>query len=598
MKAARVKKSSSARDAANPMGRKPLGGSSSKKKKSSSSAHASSLEADLQRLADPGKLRPVRAGSAKKKKSGQASARSEEQQLEQELAASARLAAKRQGQGAMEDGDAVAASSGDEEEAGGRDEAHIDARLSRKILEQVHAQQREEEEGEGEEEERQAGVKNSSQRMRQLSSLQSLTGVDEDEMSSADEADDAALDEDDHDADVEDVELSAEDAASLEMFLPSGGGSGKAARTLGDIILDKIREKEQQQAPGGMTHGSNVHFGAGFDGAPVGTDAAAAQAVRAKLDPKIVEVYTKVGKFLSHYSSGKIPKAFKLIPNLKSWEEVLFLTNPDDWSVQSYYVATKLFSSNFNPKQAQRFYAVILLPKIRHDIETNKHLHFHLYQSIKKSLYKPAAFFKGLLLPLAEEGASARESVIMASILAKCTIPVLHSSVALLKLAQMPYSGTTALFIKTLLNKKYSLPRQVIRQLVQYFCAFRNQAGAGEQMPLLWHQTLLTFVQRYKLDLTPNQVTAIKSLLRVQSHHALSAEIRRELAAVAMQHAEQGGTLFEGGATAAAPRPVQGLAAPMSLAMGGGGFTSLAASLKNPQPFGVPAQADASAMEL
>lgn len=77
---------------------------------------------------------------------------------------------------------------------------------------------------------------------------------------------------------------------------------------------------------------------------------------------------------------------------------------------------------------------------------------------MKKSIYKPAAFFRGILLPLAEEGCTLRQSMIIASILAKCSIPVhcsilltlyfsrcitrqaVHSGVALLKLAEMPFS--------------------------------------------------------------------------------------------------------------------------------------------------------------
>ena len=39
------------------------------------------------------------------------------------------------------------------------------------------------------------------------------------------------------------------------------------------------------------------------------------------LDPKVMEVYTAVGKILSRYSAGKIPKAFKVVPTLKNWEE-------------------------------------------------------------------------------------------------------------------------------------------------------------------------------------------------------------------------------------------------------------------------------------
>ena len=32
-------------------------------------------------------------------------------------------------------------------------------------------------------------------------------------------------------------------------------------------------------------------------------------------------MYTAVGKILSRYSAGKIPKAFKVVPTLKNWEE-------------------------------------------------------------------------------------------------------------------------------------------------------------------------------------------------------------------------------------------------------------------------------------
>jgi hypothetical protein len=37
------------------------------------------------------------------------------------------------------------------------------------------------------------------------------------------------------------------------------------------------------------------------------------------------------------YTVGKIPKAFKIIPNLKNWEEVLYLTDPEGWSPQAMF---------------------------------------------------------------------------------------------------------------------------------------------------------------------------------------------------------------------------------------------------------------------
>jgi len=49
-----------------------------------------------------------------------------------------------------------------------------------------------------------------------------------------------------------------------------------------------------------------------------------------------------------------------------------------------------------------RFLNIILLDKVRDDIAENKKLNYHLYMALKKSLYKPGAFFKGFLFPLCQ----------------------------------------------------------------------------------------------------------------------------------------------------------------------------------------------------
>lgn len=51
------------------------------------------------------------------------------------------------------------------------------------------------------------------------------------------------------------------------------------------------------------------------------------------LDDQVVAVYRGVGALLAKYNgAGKVPKAFKIIPSLRNWEEVLYLTNPEAWS--------------------------------------------------------------------------------------------------------------------------------------------------------------------------------------------------------------------------------------------------------------------------
>lgn len=125
----------------------------------------------------------------------------------------------------------------------------------------------------------------------------------------------------------EEENLTDADRRILESFM-----SAEAAprRTLADIIMEKIQEKEERQrmANMGMTEGPAIPH----------------------INPKVEQVYRKVGHLLKTYKSGKLPKAFKIIPSLNNWEEVLLLTNPDDWSAQAMWHATRIFASNFNQR--------------------------------------------------------------------------------------------------------------------------------------------------------------------------------------------------------------------------------------------------------
>lgn len=234
-----------------------------------------------------------------------------------------------------------------------------------------------------------------------------------------------------------------------------------------------------------------------------------------------------MGHLLSRYKSGPLPKAFKILPTLKQWPTLLSITQPDNWTPHALLAATRIFASNLDPKQSQRFYRDILSDRIREEIAMEKKLSVHSYQALKKALYKPAAFFKGLLFPLCESGTcTLREAVIIGSVLSKVSIPVLHSGAALLKMAEMDYSGPNSLFIRVLLDKKYALPYKVVDALVFHFLRFRRDT---RELPVLWHQSFLVFTQRYKSDLTPEQKEALLEVLRAKTHPQITPEIRREI---------------------------------------------------------------------
>lgn len=302
-------------------------------------------------------------------------------------------------------------------------------------------------------------------------------------------------------------ELDANEEELINRFLHADKAQ---TRTLADIIMDKLREKEELENQRQIPSSDST-----------------------SIPPKVVEVYTSVGSLLQHYKSGKLPKALKMLPHLKNWEQILWITRPDMWSPIATYAVTRIFVSNLKVKMAQRFFNLVLLEKCRDDINRHSKLNYHLYLAVKKALFKPAAFYKGILLPLAQSGTcTLREATIFASVLMKVSIPAIHSAAALLRLAEMPYSGSTSVFIRTLLLKKYALPGRVLDALVQHFSSFLSERRL---LPVIWHQSLLIFVQRYKMEFSEAHNETIMHLIRQQSHHEITPEIRRELAMAAKQ---------------------------------------------------------------
>lgn len=377
----------------------------------------------------------------------------------------------------------------------------VEGRLSHKILEQARLQQEELEEEFGLREEKPVPRKKRS------------TGTSVRVKGGDTSSDDETVEEEDEEAEnLEDngdycPEVLEEDERAMEKFMSR---EEHPRETLASLIQDKIRDK-QTEISAQMTETAS--------GMP--------PIISSGMDEKVVSVFKGVAKILNKYRSGKVPKAFKVIPSLSNWEEVLYLTEPENWSAAGMFQATRIFSSSLSSSKAQRFYNLVLLPRIRDDISEFKRLNFHLYMALKKSLYKPAAFFKGILLPLCESGTcTLREAIIVSSILAKTSIPMLHSSAALLKIAEMDYTGANSIFLRILLDKKYALPYRVVDAVVFHFVRF---ATDDQELPVLWHQSLLTFVQRYKEDISVEQKEALIELIRVKVHREITAEIRREI---------------------------------------------------------------------
>ncbi|KAG2432729.1 hypothetical protein HYH02_012863 [Chlamydomonas schloesseri] len=366
----------------------------------------------------------------------------------------------------------------------------------------------------------------------------------------------------------EEVEVDADDERALAAFMaPEAAAGGYRQTSLADLIMARLRERQAEQGLAALPEGGGEDDDDGEAGpGPVPEG----------LEPRVVEVYRGVGKLLSRYSTGKIPKAFKIIPNLRNWEDVLYLTEPESWSVHAVYQATRLFVSNLNARLAQRFLALVLLPRVRYEIRASKKLHFALFQALRKATYKPGAFYKGLLLPLCQSRTcSVREAVIFSSVLKKASLPVLHSAAALLRLATLEYCGTTSFFMTVLLNKKYALPYRVIDSLVDHFVRF---ADDERQCPVVWHQALLTFVQRYKHEIRPADLRSLRALCTKQNHYKMTPEVLRELDHALGRGNSAAGAAGGGGAAGGVAPMALGGGPGVAQAAGGPGAAAAAAA--------------------
>lgn len=432
----------------------------------------------------------------------------------------------------------------DDEGADGRDEFDLDAATSRRVLKLAKEQQQEIEE---EENFNQVASKPRFQLIQHESEDEEEGEEDEDEDQEEEEYDVEVIDEDD---------LNPSEIAMFETFFKAKQGNNAPFESinLADKIMEKIAQAsgESQQQNGDSNEQGNKES----------IDESGKPANGVYLPPRVIEAYQKVGESLRAWKHGKLPKLFKVLPTIKNWEDLLYVTVPELWTPNAVYEATRLFVSNLTAAKAEKFVSLVLYPRFRQDIEENEDhkLNYHIYRALKKSLYKPAAFFKGFLFQLVEDQCSVREAMIAASVLKKTSVPVQHAAVALSWLLEQEFSPAATVFIRVLIEKRYALPYQTIDDLVFYFMRFRvitdnkstftidnemddmmeeaniditqqRKLQEAPPLPLVWHKSLLAFAQRYKNDITDDQRDFLMEVIRQRGHREIGPEIRRELLA-------------------------------------------------------------------
>ncbi|TRX97613.1 hypothetical protein FHL15_001368 [Xylaria flabelliformis] len=336
---------------------------------------------------------------------------------------------------------------------------------------------------------------------------------------------------DDDDEIIEHIDVDPDDLQTFQQFLPS---------SFDDPLLTQGPWATSTQDSSGEEPGTSTNLAdllARIAAHEAGEDRSEAIPDEGfELSPKVVE-----GLFMSRYKSGKLPKAFKILPTVPHWEDIIQVTKPESWTPNAVLAATRLFVSS-KPAVVRQFLNMVLLEHVRDNIAETKKLNVHLFDALRKALYKPAAFFKGILFPLVESGATLREAHILSAVLSGAALKGLCDIAAREASAGTEGGGATNVFIKTLLDKRYALPWQVVDSLVFHFLRFRNtdpasvteadamnmgeRAATQAKLPVIWHQTL-----RYKNEITEDQRELLLDLLLSHGHHKIGPEIRRELLA-------------------------------------------------------------------
>ncbi|ESU44133.1 Bystin family protein [Giardia duodenalis] len=244
-------------------------------------------------------------------------------------------------------------------------------------------------------------------------------------------------------------------------------------------------------------------------------------------DQTLADVLRHTGALLSKYKSGTLPKILKNIPASPSWEPIIEVMDPLAWTPHAIQIVTKLFISQLPEDQAYLYDKNVLLEQVKESLRHNKKLPVHIFDALGKATYKPRAFYKGIVFPLANTDAHVVIVKAVASILKKSSIPVQISAPALLKLLEIPYNGAASAFIGSLIEKGYALPVTVVEELVKYYERTASEYRS-QQLPLVFHAGLLAFVRKYNTAMTGEQQIRLISAVKTSPHKGgISKEILR-----------------------------------------------------------------------
>lgn len=94
----------------------------------------------------------------------------------------------------------------------------------------------------------------------------------------------------------------------------------------------------------------------------------------------------------------------------------------------------------------------------------------------------------------------------------------MHSSVAMLKLAELGVNPTTIIFLKIMIEKRYALPIRVVNALVQFILTAEQ---IDQTLPVIWFQLVLSTCELYSSTIKKKLIIEKQNMNRHVLHFNL-----------------------------------------------------------------------------
>lgn len=197
---------------------------------------------------------------------------------------------------------------------------------------------------------------------------------------------------------------------------------------------------------------------------------------------KILKILERSGTILKIYRSGKIPKIFKILTICENFEEFIWFTRPDRWSIQAFFVISRLFFLNLNFQHLKRYYSLILVPRFQEGIFEKKKIDVNLYLTLKLSTLRPKFFFSHVIIPFSTSlNCTKKEAIILCALISKGSFSIKHIVCLLIfLLKKTSLSLSKILFLRIILRKNLNLPKKILDFLVDFFFENKIQKNQGD----------------------------------------------------------------------------------------------------------------------